>query len=605
MNHVRWECLRLVKPSKDVFISYSNKNENNIYVVQGLYKEMERHGVSVWYDHGIYNGERSLQDGEHFGKNIQEALKTCRVFLLLITPDLCEALDNRNTYVSFEYDYARKLRKPIIPIRMNHSALEGQLDMLTSSLQFIDVESNISAYYDRIYQAIKERIDVTKQKTVKQKNCEQAVEEGHIFEALSLIYQAHQKGERDWLQDALTNLQKHIRKESFAYACEELDQALCTNNRDDDELLFIFRQLEDIKEHRLLDFEDKRVLFLLYHAATAIFNHKADRKMVKAYKERCEQYGHVKDVSADEKISQELRERTSEMDCFHYQDALEKTNQILEKATIIRQETRKLSEQYGYHISGISDLAYGRILSTKGQCLAYLRDPQAGDIFEEAMNYMDVPNKRITQSYYLHHLLDIKDQERYETVAYDYFHHQSDLLEQFYCLVKRSSADQDAEYSLPYALNVYIRALFTFYLDEIPEKIKEGILNGTLWGDMVGLNYNLKRQVTAHPWEMIYKYLMLICEHYGKHLQSQLYQENIDRFLQSVTKEKLTETKDVVEYIVEYGYVEYYNTIHDELRKRRWLEKLYEELQKDPLVPKLSLSDHEDDLKQFFTFSFH
>ena len=77
------------KEETDVFISYSRRDHE---VVEKLYTLLTNRKLRVWYD------RESLECGEHFEKEIYEAIKKTRLFVTLFTKNITEEANDAHLY---------------------------------------------------------------------------------------------------------------------------------------------------------------------------------------------------------------------------------------------------------------------------------------------------------------------------------------------------------------------------------------------------------------------------------------------------------------------------------------------------------------------------
>ena len=161
-------------------------------------------------------------------------------------------------------------------------------------------------------------------------------------------------------------------------------------------------------------------------------------------------------------------------------------------------------------------------LSQRGQVYAFLEDNRAEEDFLSALYTMDfeTPDRLITESYLLHYYISSGNRERYEEYAKEYFEGRTVPEEQFDYLI-RAGVGANARFSLKYALFVWVKALHTFYLDSVPasliDKIKDIEMTLTV------LKNGAEKQINGHPWEMIYKYLVLIMLKYNEPEAAEVY----------------------------------------------------------------------------------
>ena len=61
---------------------------------------------------------------------------------------------------------------------------------------------------------------------------------------------------------------------------------------------------------------------------------------------------------------------------------------------------------------------------------------------------------------------------------------------------------------MKYALYVFVKALYIFYLDEIPDRLVKKLKD--VEKSLCDVSKRAEKQINGHPWEIIYKYLALI-----------------------------------------------------------------------------------------------
>ncbi len=92
-----------------IFISYRKRDVAQLRrLVERLDAHPARDTVSLWYD-------TSLQPGDDYRRTIEEQLRGCSLFLLVVTPRL---LEPDNYVMRVEYPLAVKEKKPILPVIM-------------------------------------------------------------------------------------------------------------------------------------------------------------------------------------------------------------------------------------------------------------------------------------------------------------------------------------------------------------------------------------------------------------------------------------------------------------------------------------------------------
>lgn len=105
-------------PSSDnapsIFISYRKQDAPELQrLVQLLNAHPERNNISLWYD-------TELNPGDNYKQTIIDRLKSCSLFLMLVTPNI---LEPNNYVMRDEYPLALKEKKRIVPIVMQKTDL--------------------------------------------------------------------------------------------------------------------------------------------------------------------------------------------------------------------------------------------------------------------------------------------------------------------------------------------------------------------------------------------------------------------------------------------------------------------------------------------------
>ena len=177
-------------------------------------------------------------------------------------------------------------------------------------------------------------------------------------------------------------------------------------------------------------------------------------------------------------------------------------------------------------------------------------DPQAETCFKEALAQFDEQSidYNITLSYLLHHYIDMGNCESYERYAPIYFGGHDAVWDQFKYL-KDMTEDEQKQQSFKFAFYVYIKALYTFYLDQLNSEKRRDLFK---WVQNIPKS-SKSEHLNGHPWELIYKYFALIAFTYKK-------QELADEFIQ-LTQTVVQERAAAIDNIIYGGLIEYYNVI--------------------------------------------
>ena len=101
----------------DVFVSYSAADKST---AEAAVAGLEGHGISCWI------APRDIPAGSEYGEQIVEALKNCRIVLLIFS-----ASANSSPHVRREVERAISSTKVIIPFRIEPIAPTGAMEFLT------------------------------------------------------------------------------------------------------------------------------------------------------------------------------------------------------------------------------------------------------------------------------------------------------------------------------------------------------------------------------------------------------------------------------------------------------------------------------------------
>lgn len=106
-----------------VFISYSHKNSA---LVKPIIEVMTAIGINVWYDNGI-------EAGSEWARVIQRKIRDCSVFIPFLSPEY-----EKSTNCYTEINYATKLDKDVLSVKMQPTPLARGLSLLLSHRQIVD-----------------------------------------------------------------------------------------------------------------------------------------------------------------------------------------------------------------------------------------------------------------------------------------------------------------------------------------------------------------------------------------------------------------------------------------------------------------------------------
>jgi len=115
-----------------MFISYRKKDRSVAQkIIEEIHNYEELQSSSIWYD-------EFLTPGEDYSENIEQKIKDCSLFIMVVTPNL---LEKDNYVLKVEYPLARKYNKPIIVIK----GVETSFKELSNLYKEIPMYSNVES----------------------------------------------------------------------------------------------------------------------------------------------------------------------------------------------------------------------------------------------------------------------------------------------------------------------------------------------------------------------------------------------------------------------------------------------------------------------------
>ena len=133
-----------------VFISYSRVDTN---FVTRLIDDLMKQGLNVWLD------QRNIGAGQRWDSTIQDALETCAVFVIVLTPN---SVSSEN--VLDELSYAINANKRIIPVLYRNCEIPYRL----ARIQFVDFTSDYQTGFRHLISEITQQTPQRPIKTKKQ-----------------------------------------------------------------------------------------------------------------------------------------------------------------------------------------------------------------------------------------------------------------------------------------------------------------------------------------------------------------------------------------------------------------------------------------------------
>lgn len=157
----------------DVFISYSRHDTN---VVNEFVERLEREGFSVWIDRD------GIESGDVFKRIILQAIKNSAVVLFFSSQ-----YSNQSSWTAKEIGVAMKYQKTVIPILLDSSNFNEEVEFDLINLDFIEYQdaSLKGMMMDRLVKSLKAKIP----NPISQKKAEAA--ERKVFNDIPLVENHH------------------------------------------------------------------------------------------------------------------------------------------------------------------------------------------------------------------------------------------------------------------------------------------------------------------------------------------------------------------------------------------------------------------------------
>lgn len=339
-------------------------------------------------------------------------------------------------------------------------------------------------------------------------------EEGDYYKALSLSYDGCQ------LQGAFAdyyktvwfhNLEEKIMEESnvsnFTMSVRKLHETLTNNTLNQEKAMYVLEKLEKMVsaiEPKFRNPESQSVLYYLYDAAVSAYCHIGDSKQAEHYFEKCIKYANR--VGIQEFINTRNKMVVFCCDNMDFRRALDIANDNLMYQNFIKNVRNDIPELKNYDTDSVS---LGKSYSQQGQVHGFLRYDDTEDIFKQALDCFEMGSADyfITESYLLHHFIDCGKKDLFEKYAAEYFGGKESWSNRLKYLVSEGFK-ADPLFNFKYALYVYIKALYVFYMEQLTEELWNKLSDIEEYVSKATKQENWKLQ--GHPAELNYKYLYLI-----------------------------------------------------------------------------------------------
>lgn len=126
----------------DIFISYSTRDKERVL---RTVRELKGKGYRIWMD------EEGISSGEQFKKAIVDGLENSRMMLFFSSLH-----SNQSEWTEKEIGYADRLKKRIIPIKLDGSAYNKSVDFDLGNYDYIDFSAspNIPKAKEKLYSSL-------------------------------------------------------------------------------------------------------------------------------------------------------------------------------------------------------------------------------------------------------------------------------------------------------------------------------------------------------------------------------------------------------------------------------------------------------------------
>lgn len=422
-------------------------------------------------------------------------------------------------------------------------------------------------------------IDYQKENTIK------SFREDDIYEVYSQIYDAllapglssdnSDQVIRDFYKETVFDridrqVMEEINRSKLQKLIDRLIEDRYSNNLKARKFLYMYEQAERGREA----LEEKggsltnKYSFRLYDVGISAYTHTGNTSSAIGCYDKCMK---IDGVSSEERKLAKNRLITIYNDLLEYKKAEEIGFEILnirKKEPSDKNILDRLKKAVSGAFSGgkkdnsplarldLKDPVIYKAASSIGQTYSFLLNPMAEDFFSEVLKYrrdQDDADFYITASFCLHWYIENKEREKYEKLAEEYYGGYRTLDEQLNYLIREGSKEKSiAKFALSYALYVYIKAFYTFYIDE---KDNKEILNKLIHIEQT-INSVLRKKESAkpqtgHPWEIIYKYVALLEVHNASDMSGASI-EKAKRAVEGATQ------GEIVDLLTRYGELEYF-----------------------------------------------
>lgn len=377
------------------------------------------------------------------------------------------------------------------------------------------------------------------------------LEEGDYYKALSVAFDGSKyKSEMtsfyvdNWFGYIGSYISRKNDISGFSMAVKKYRESMFNNNLNQEKLVYIYKSLEAMSKNIVFsNKKEESELYDLYDCGVSAYIHTSNLAEAKECFEKTKQYAEY--IPTESFLRTRNKMVVFLCDNLQFEEALELAD---ENVTYQELLTEMKCSMFGDSFS--EALGHAITISQRGQVYALMKDNKAETDFTEALRILDedTPDRYITMSYLLHYYIDNKEREKYEQLAKEYFGGNTTLAEQFNYMVREGTKEKNAKISLKYALYLFVKAAYVFYIDEMPTKLLNKFKNiEKSLGDVVK---NAEKQVNGHPWEVIYKYLILIMIVYKCDAEKDMYKSKLQEMFndsEGLIKDIFNESKKCIE----------------------------------------------------------
>ena len=395
----------------------------------------------------------------------------------------------------------------------------------------------------------------------------QFFEAADYYESLSIAYDIKKQQDdissyyaRTWIPVLERSVSEKADAYSFIIASKKLQANLKTNSVDQDKTLYIFKQLEKVVSligEEVLSKTNPQELYDLYDSGITVYTHIGDSGKASECYEKCRQ--HAKNVDIDRYLVSLNKITVMYLDGFEWKKAKETAEEGVECQKLLME--LKNSLPIYDQSEGNSSVGLGKALSQLGQVYAFERNDEAVATFKHALKCFQPasPDYKITQSYLLHHYLDMGKTEDYEREATNYFNGAEKIRDRFKFILEEAFK-RDPAINYKYALYVFVRGLSYMEADTISDLLAEKLykIDETLKKAEAKMRPKTKttfEKLTGHPSEIVFKYIALILDKKGRKAEAKNMLEEID--------ERVHFSGVTVDLIKEYAKAEFYRMTGD------------------------------------------